>query len=215
VFTSAGRTIPAEVASVHRTESVRPGATIEFVFTPDALRGLPAIYYGGMRVRAADVPALQREAYRRFPTVTVVNAADVLEIVQDVINHVAVVVRFVSLFAIVAGAVVLASSVAGTQFRRVREMALLKALGATRARVFAILSAEFSVLGAMAGLLGSVLATVFSGLLLQRFFDTEFRAELLPAAAAILATALIATAGGWLAAYRFLSQKPLEALRNE
>jgi putative ABC transport system permease protein len=214
-FTSSGRTITAQVASVHRTESVRPGASIEFIFTPGALEGLPAIYYGGMRVRAADVPALQRAAYQRYPTVTVVNAADVLEIIQEVIDHVAVVVRFVSFFAILAGAVVLASSVAATQFRRVREIALLKALGASRGRVAAVFSIEFSVLGALAGVMGSLLGIAFSGLLLRQFFETGFRLDLLPPVIAVVATALTATAGAWLAGYRFLSLKPLEVLRNE
>jgi putative ABC transport system permease protein len=185
------------------------------VFSPGVLDGLPAIYYGGMRVRPSDVAALQRNAYRAYPTVTVVNAADVLEIVQDVINQVSMVVRFVSLFAILAGAVVLASSIAGTQFRRVREVALLKTLGATRARVVTILSAEFFVLGAVAGVLGSILAIAFASLLLNRLFDAEFRLDALPALLAVAFTAVIATFGGWLAAYRFVSQKPLEALRNE
>ena len=41
-------------------------------------------------------PALQREVYRRFPTVTVVNIADVMEIVEDVVQRIAAVIRFIS-----------------------------------------------------------------------------------------------------------------------
>ncbi len=74
----------------------------------------------------------RRPLYERNPTVTVVNIADVLVIVQDVVDQVALVTRFVSAFAILAGAVILASSVAGTRFRRVREVAILKTVGATR-----------------------------------------------------------------------------------
>lgn len=214
-FTSAGRNIPATVASIHRTESVRPGSGIEFIFTPGALEGLPAIYFGGMRVRAKDVPALQRAAYRRYPTVTVINAADVLEIIQEVVDQIAVVVRFVSFFALFAGAVVLASSVAGTRFRRIREVAVLKALGATPRRVAAIFSIEFLLLGSLAGLMGSLLAALFSGLLLDRFFDAGFRFDPLLTLLAIALSALLATGAGWLAGYRLLAQKPLAVLRQE
>jgi len=63
--------------------------------------------------------------------------------------------RFVSAFTIVAGAIILASSVAGTRFGRVREVVILKTLGATRRRVAGIFSMEFLVLGGAAGLLGS------------------------------------------------------------
>src|SRR5205809_5438603 len=74
---------------------------------------------------------MQRATYDRFPTLTVVNVADVLEIVQQVVDQIALVVRFISAFAILAGAVILASSVAGTRFRRVREVVILKTLGPT------------------------------------------------------------------------------------
>jgi putative ABC transport system permease protein len=215
VFSSFGRTIAARVAAIHRTESIRPGAQVEFTFSPGALDGLPASYYGGMRVRAADVPALQRAAWRAYPTVTVINAADVLEIVQDVIDNVATVVRFVSLFAILAGAVVLASSVTGTRLRRMREMAVLKALGATRRRLAAIYSMELAAIGVVAGVLGSLLATGFSALLLNRLFESDLRLDVLPNALAVAATAFVSLAGGWAAGYRHLNQKPLDVLRDE
>lgn len=215
-FTSAGRVIQARVAALHRTEAVRPGSSIDFIFSPGALDGLPATYYGGVRVEPKAVARLQRAAYERYPTVTVVNIADVLEIVQDVVDQVAVVTRFVSAFAILAGAVILASSVAGTRFRRVREVAILKTVGATRGRVASIFSVEFLILGGVAGLMGSLLATGFSALALNRLFRAaEFQPDVLPNLLAIALTALVAVAAGWLASYRILGRKPLEVLREE
>ncbi len=214
-FSSYGRRIFATVASIHRTESIRPGATVDFILSPGALDGLPTTYYGGMRVRARDVAALQRAAWRSYPTVTVVNVADVLNIVQDVIDRIAIVVRFVSFFAILAGAVVLASSVAGTRLRRIREMAVLKALGASRRRLTAIYSIELLVLGGTAGVMASLLATGFTALLLNRLFEGEFRLDPLPNLLAILLSALLAVAAGWVAGYRHLGRKPLEVLRGE
>ncbi len=196
-FTSAGRVIQARVAALHRTEAVRPGSSIDFIFSPGALDGLPATYYGGVRVEPKAVARLQRAAYERYPTVTVVNIADVLEIVQDVVDQVAVVTRFVSAFAILAGAVILASSVAGTRFRRVREVAILKTVGATRGRVASIFSVEFLILGGVAGLMGSLLATGFSALALNRLFRAaEFQPDVLPNLLAIALTALVAVVGG-------------------
>jgi len=94
--------------------------------------------------------------------VTVVNIADALEIVQQVIDQIALVIRFLSGFAILAGAVILAASVAGTRFRRMREVVILKTLGATRRHVVRIFSVEFLALGLVAGLMGAILATAFS-----------------------------------------------------
>jgi putative ABC transport system permease protein len=214
-FSAFGRNMAVRVSSIHRTEAIRVGANNEFIFDPATLAGLPAIFYGGVRVKPGAVSALQRAAYDKFPTVSVINAADVLQIVQDVVDQIALVIRFISLFTILAGVIILASSVAGTRFRRIREVVILKTLGATRRRVASIFSVEFLILGLVAGLMGSLLATGFSSLLLKRFFDGQFRFDPLPNLLAIVLTALIANAAGWLASFRILGRKPLEVLREE
>jgi putative ABC transport system permease protein len=204
------------VAAIYRTEAVRPGSSIEFVFSPGALAGVPLTYYGGLRAEPQAVPRIQRAAYERYPTVTVINIADVLEIVQGVLDQVALVTRFISAFAILAGVVILAASVAGSRFRRIREVAILKTVGATRRRVASIFSVEFLILGGVAGLMGSLLATGFSALALKRLFSSaQFQVDFLPNLLAIVLTALVAVLAGWLASFRILGKKPLEVLRGE
>ena len=215
VWSTASRDIPVTVAAIHKTEAIRLNARIEFFFSPGALEGLPVIYYGSMRVRPPAVPALQRAIYEKFPTVTVVNVADVLQIVQDVVDQISLVIRFISAFAILAGAVILASSIAGTRFRRVREVVILKTIGATRRRIAEIFSVEFIVLGVVAGLMGSLLATGFSNILLHRLLDAPMRFDIMPNVICVLLTATVANLAGWLASFRILGQKPLEILREE
>lgn len=212
---SLGREFDVRVASIHRFESERPGYDGDYIFNRAALAGLPAQWFGAVRLAPDKVSAFQREAYRRFPSVTVINAADVISIVQDVVDQVALVVRFISAFAILAGAIILASTVAGTRLHRTREAAVLKTLGARRGRLAAIFSVEFAILGAVAGLMGGALATAFSRLLLTRLLDAKFQFELLPNLATILLTAGLAVATGWLASARILGQRPMEVLRGE
>lgn len=214
-FESNEQTVRVRVAATYRTEGFRMGGMSEFIFTPAALQGLPAIYYGGIRVKPDDVPALQRTVFERYPTVTVINIAEALSILQDVINQIALVIRFLSIFAIAAGVIILAASVASTRMRRIREVVILKTLGGTRRRIAAIFSVEFLVLGAVAGLMGGLLATGFSRLVLKRLLDGEPRFELAPILVCLVGSALLAMAAGWLASFRILRQKPLEALREE
>ena len=210
-----GRIFTTRVASVHRTDNQRLHSMVEFLTNPGTLDGLPTMYYAAARVQNPQIPYLQRTSYEKFPTVTVINIADILDRVQEVVDQIALVIRFISVFAILAGAIILSSSIAGTRFRRVREIVIFKTLGATRATVARMFSIEFLVLGIVAGVMGSFLATGFASLLLKRFFDAPFRFDLLPNAVAILATAVIASLSGWLASYRILGQKPLEILRGE
>jgi putative ABC transport system permease protein len=212
---AAGRTFGARVVAVHQTEAIRVSAANEFIFNTKTLEGLPVIYYGGVRMKPPAVASFQRIAYEKFPTVTVVNVADALEIVQQVVDQIALVIRFLSGFAILAGAVILAASIAGTRFRRVREVVILKTLGATKRHVGRIFSVEFLTLGAVAGLMGALLAAIFSGLVLKRLLNAHFHFDPKATGIAIVLTAALANLSGWLASFRILRQKPLEVLRDE
>ncbi|MBM3782797.1 MAG: FtsX-like permease family protein [Acidobacteria bacterium] len=211
----SGRRIVSRVAAVHRNESVRPGTNAEFVFSPGALDNVPVLYFGAVRVRNDSIAVLQRASFEKFPAITVINLADVLDRVQEVIDQVAIVVRFISAFAILAGVIILASSIAGSRMRRVREVVILKTLGATRRKIAAIFSVEFFLLGLVAGIMGSVLAVAFTNVLLARVLDAEFRFEWAPNFIAVAGSALVAILAGWMASFKILNQRPLEILRDE
>jgi putative ABC transport system permease protein len=212
---SVGKSFDVKVAAIHRLESVRPGSDDDFMFNRAALQGLPTQWLGTVRLPPASIAVFQREAYKRFPSVTVINVAEVINIVQEVVDQVSLVVRFISAFAILAGAIILASTVAGTRLRRTRESAVLKTLGARRRLLISIFSVEFAILGLVAGVMGAGLATTFSRLLLLRFLDARWRFEWAPNLTTIALTTLLAVAAGWLASIRILSQRPLEVLRDE
>jgi putative ABC transport system permease protein len=209
------RRITARVACIYKVDSIHLVSRVEFIFSQGTLDNVPMIYYGSLRATPSEVPAFQMALYRKYPTVTVMNMADVLQTFQGVVDQIAMVIRFISAFAILAGAIILASSVAGTRFRRVREVVILKTLGATRWKVSEIFSVEFLILGAVAGIMGALLANGFANLLLHRMLNAHFRFELLPSLVCVGATALIANLAGWLASFRILGQKPLQVLREE
>ena len=211
----AGQTLTARVVAIHDVTAMRAAAPVEFVFNPPALAGMPVVFNGGLRIRPSDAGALQRAIFGKFPTVTVVNVADVLQVVQQIVDQIALVIRFLSGFAIAAGAIILAASVAGTRFRRIREVVILKTLGGTRRHIARIFSIEFLTLGGVAGLMGGLLASAFSRILLTRLLDAKFELDFLPILAAIAGTALLANIAGWAASARILGQKPLEVLREE
>jgi putative ABC transport system permease protein len=214
-WSTPSRKFSSQVVAIQKTESVRLNARVEFVFSPGVLDGLPTIYYGSVRVRPDLVGQMQTVIYRRFPTITVVNVADVLRIIQDVVNQIAVVVRIISAFALLAGAIILSSSVAGQRFRRIREVVVLKTLGATRRSIAGVFSVEFLILGLVAGLMGAIMASIFAALVLKRMMNATPEVNWMAGLASIGLTAAIAVAAGWAASFRVLGRKPLEILREE
>ena len=214
VLTSNGRQIEASVVAIIRHNGQHVYGRSEFILTPKALVGLPVVWYGAVHVDPRQVGAIQRALFNAYPTVTVINIADVIETVQGVVQQITVVVRFLAAFSILSGAVILASSIASTHFRRVREVVVLKTLGAKRNHIAAVFSVEFIVLGLLAGLVGVIFANLLTRILLHQL-DVGFHIEWLATATALAGTAILATATGWAASYRILGQKPLQILREE
>ena len=161
------------------TVSMRFHAQNSF-FTPPSLAGLPVVWYGGVHADPQRVSELQRALYNRYPTVTVINVAQALETVRAVVIQITYVIQFLAAFSIFAGIVILASSIAGTRYRRIREVVVLKTLGATRARIATVFSIEFAVLGLVAGVVGDLLCqyncprTCFSRLTVVYHFQWIF-----------------------------------------
>ena len=90
-------------------------------------------------------------------------------------------ISFVAGFAIAGGLIVLASSVAGTRSRRMREVAIFRTVGATKAALVRIFTVEFVAIGLVAGLLGSLLATVLSSVLVAQLLEADYHFRWVPA----------------------------------
>ena len=213
-FRVAGRPFRTKITAVFRREGRAP-VRYDLVVPQAALASFPVVYYGAVHVVPGNIPAVERAIFEKFPTVTVMNLADVLARIQEAVDQVALVIRFLALFAILAGVIILSSSIAGTRYRRVREVAILKTLGATRARIGSIFSIEFSILGAIGGFVGGILANLFTRLLCDKFLETKFDFDWPSLLVVMTGTALLANLAGWLASARILSQRPLEVLRSE
>jgi putative ABC transport system permease protein len=209
-----GRQLSLKVAALYRADGEHPSARVSFELPSGLLKDESATWYGGAHVELARIPAMERALFLAYPAVTVINIADVLNRIETVVDQITFVVRFLAGFSILAGLMILASSIASARFRRMREAVVLKTLGATRMRIVRTFSVEFSVLGLLAGSVGVVFANILTRVLLRRLevgFHIDWNATLF----SLVGTAVLATATGWIASYRILGLRPLEVLREE
>ena len=208
------RPLTLKVAAIYRADGEHPAARVSFMLPSGLLKDESATWYGGAHVELTRIPAMERALFLAYPTVTVINIADVLSRIETVVDQITFVVRFLAGFSILAGLMILASSIASARFRRMREAVVLKTLGATRMRIVRTFSVEFSVLGLLAGSVGVVFANILTRVLLRRLevaFHIDWNATLF----SLVGTAILATATGWIASYRILGLRPLEVLREE
>ena len=211
---AGARSLQLRVAAIFRSDGEHLGARVPFLLPSGLLKDTVATWYGGLRMSATGIPGLERILFAHYPTVTVINIADVLDRIEGVIHQITFVVRFLAAFSIVAGLMILASSVASSRFRRMRETVVLKTLGATRLRIIGTYSIEFTVLGVLAGAVGATFANLLTRALLHRL-EVPYSFDPVASLAALVGTAGLAVATGWLAGYRVLGLRPLEVLREE
>jgi putative ABC transport system permease protein len=209
-----GVTHALTVGAVYSADGQHLGARVQFVLPSGQIADQPSTWYGGAHIDPKQVATMERAFFAAYPTITIINVADVLERIENVVDQITLVVRLLAGFSIFAGLTILASSIASTRFRRMQEAVVLKTLGATRMRIVRTFSVEFSVLGLLAGAVGIVFANLLTRILLHRL-EVDFQFEWTATFIALAGTAVMATATGWIASYRILGLRPLEVLREE
>ena len=214
-FSAQGREFTTTIAAVFEPDSQHAYSRAGFVLPEPVLRDLPAVWYGGVHAVPGATSQVRRALYEHFPSVTVIDVAATVETVRQAVLQIVNVIQFLAAFSVFAGIVILASAIAGTRYRRIREVVVLKTLGATRPRIAAIFSIEFATLGLIAGAVGLLFANIASRLLLTRALHFDYRFQPGLTLAAWVGAGLLTVACGWIASHRVLGQKPLEVLREE
>ena len=150
----------------------------------------------------------------RFPNVSGVRVKDAIAQVNGLLQELADGVRAASLVTILAGLLVLAGAIAAGQRARIYDSAVLKVLGATRARIAGIYVLEYGLLGIVTGALALAAGTLTAWLVARRVFDVPFvfdpGAALITVLGGAAATLLFGLAAAWTA----LSVRPAQQLRN-
>jgi putative ABC transport system permease protein len=175
VWDVQGRELRTRVAHLREVEWARFEPNFFVVFPEGPLSAAPQSFVFLSRIEsAADRGRFQRAAVERFPNVTAIDLSQVQEAIERVLARVSLAIRFMALFSLAAGAVVLMGAVASARYQRLREAALLKTLGATRSQLLRILLAEYLSLGALSVLTALVLSSIAGWALLRFFFEAKF-----------------------------------------
>ena len=210
-----GVTVPTTVVALRTVEWARFEPNFFAVFSSAALRTAPRSTVMLARVEdAAGRSRLQRAVSERYANVTSFDVALVQATVERILRRVALAIRFMAAFSLATGALVLLGAVAAGRLERIREGALLKALGATRRQLSRILLAEYVALGLLAGLVGVGLS-VGGGWAMMRFvFDVTFRLPAAPLLAVLAVTAALVAVVGIAASREVFRRTAVEVLRD-
>jgi putative ABC transport system permease protein len=211
-----GVPLPTRVASLREVDWARFEPNFFVVFAPGALESAPQTLVTLTRVESpAKRGALQRRIAERLPNVTTLDLSNVQETLERLIDRVVLAIRFMALFTLGTGTLVLVGALATSRFQRIREGALLRTLGATRAQLLRIVLSEYLSLGVMAAVVALVLAAVAGWALARFVFEGGFTLPVLPLAGLGAAVVALTVAVGLANSRDVLRRPPLEVLRAE
>ena len=210
-----GVLVESEVASLRRINWARLATNFFVVFEPGSLDDAPKTHVVLARLDdPAERAALQREVVERFGNISVLDLVRVQETVDGVLSRAALAVRFMALFSIGAGLIVLVGSVATTRYQRLRESALLRTLGARAREIRRILAVEYLAIGTVAALSGSALAAAAGWALARFVFEMPYRVPWGSLAAAWLLASALTVAVGLASSRSVVRRSPLATLRE-
>jgi putative ABC transport system permease protein len=204
------------VASVREVDWRRVEPNFYFLFPRGVLEEAPAFEVMLTRVESAERSAeVQRALVREFPNVAAIDTTLVLQTLDAILGKISFAIRFMALFTVITGVLVLVGAVLTGRYQRIRESVLLRTLGASRAQVLRILLVEYACLGFLAALTGIALAVGASWALAAFVFHVRFVPSFAGLVLALAAGSGLTVAAGLLASRGVLNQPPLEILRAE
>ena len=212
-FDIAGSAVEAAVTSLRKLEWGSMKVNFFVIINPAAMADTPQSW-----ITAFHLPKQQagfgNALTRDYPNLTVIDVGGVLKQVQAVLEQVVLAVEFLFSFTLVSGVLVLYAALMGSQDERSREAGLLRALGATRRQLEQAQLIEFSLVGALAGLLAASGAAAMGWALATYQFKFDWGFDPAVWLVGLVAGALCAVAGGWLGLRNVLRQPPLQTLRE-
>lgn len=186
------------------------------LFPEGVLERAPQFHVLITRVSSTEQGAIfQRDIVKNYPNVSVIDIGLILNTVDEILGKISFVIRFMALFSIITGLLVLIGSVILSKFQRIRESIILRTLGGSRKQILTINSLEYFILGSLASLSGIILALAGSWALAFYTFETPFVPNLLPMILIYMSITGLTVLIGLLNSRGVLSKSPLEVLRSE
>jgi len=210
-----GVEIETQIASIRRVAWARFAPNFFVVFEPGVLERAPQTLVTLTRIDDATRRAeLQRDVVLAYPNVSALDLTLVQSALDGLLSSVSLAVRFMALFSVGAGLVIMVGALAASRFQRLREAVLLKTMGATGGQVRRIMLTEYVAWGSLAALIGVLLAGVAGWALVTFLFDSSYHLPALELAGVWIVVCALTAVVGLANSREALRGTPLGVLRE-
>ncbi|MDK9708907.1 MAG: ABC transporter permease [Desulforhopalus sp.] len=214
-FNIQGVPLRAEVTSIRSRTKSMLYPFFYFVFPEKYLRAAPQTSFAALKVTQDEVAQLENTIVNTYPNISPINVGESAAELGRLMEKLSVMVTFFASFSILAGGLILVSSILATRMARMEEAVHYKILGANTFFVLRVFLLENLLLALFSGIAAVFVAEFGSWALCHYYLG--FQAESYWQAGFILVagTALLVVLLGLLSSVTIIRQKPGRYLREQ
>lgn len=214
-FNVQGIPLKARITTMRTRIESRVQPFFYFVFREETLRDAPQTIFSAVRIDRSELTRIQNILAARLPNITVIDVGSTIEVLARIMNKMAAIIRFFTSFSIIAGLLIITSSIFATRLARIREAVYFKILGAGSSFIVRVFAYENLIIASICAILAVLVSHTGSWIVCRRIFDIAYHP--LPGSTIVMAgtTLLLVLAVGTGASASILRQKPVRFLRDE
>ena len=208
-----GDRIEATVANF-REYQWQNGINFMVTFSPGVIENYPSSFLGTIKAVAGHEKELERILTKAFPEISFIPIGDALSQAVTILGQLATAVNIVGGLAVINGLLVLAGTMAAGRKQREADAIVHKVLGATRADVLWVFVLEYSLLGAFAAAIATIVGIAAAWSITRRALEVGFSADPMLIGLIVAGAVLLTVATGAVTTWKALSTRPAQFLRD-
>ncbi|MBU2959697.1 FtsX-like permease family protein [Citreicella sp. C3M06] len=212
-FNVLGRDITATITSFRDVDFSTAGIGFVMTLNPAALQGAPHTWISTVYAEPQAEAQILRDLASQYPNITAIRVRDAIDRVAELLEGIGVAIRWGAAATLLTGFLVLIGAASAGSGARTYEAAVLKTLGASRARILQSFALRSVLLGAGAGIV-ALGAGILGGWAVSHFImETGFAVQWSSAFGIILGGIVATLLAGLGFAWKPLSARPAGVLR--
>lgn len=215
VFDVQGVPVKTIIGGIRKVEWPKDPPNFIFVFPSGVLEEAPQFYVTATRISESSAAKFQQELIMLFPNVSLIDLRLILSTINNLFSKLGIIIRFLALFSIVTGLVVLTGAVINSKFVRLKENVLLRTVGARTSQITRITLIEYVYLGVFSALTGMILSLGGGWLLAKYFFEITFAFDWVEIVTIAIGIVVLTVFIGWWNSREVINTPPLQVLRKE
>lgn len=215
LFNIQGVPLQAQVSSIRSRNKSMLYPFFYFVFPEKSLQAAPQNFFGALKVEKEKISEMENTIVNRFPNISTINVSETAVELDKIMQKLSTIINFFASFSLLAGALILISSVFATRMARMKEAVYYKVLGADSRFVLQVFFLENLQLALLSGGCALLVAQTGSWGLCHFLLDIAYDPNWLTSLLMLGLTVCLVVSLGLLSSLSILRQKPVRFLREQ